>query len=150
MADVDAAVAQMEDELGGLAARIGAVLGTDLQLMAVERAQARAGWLVAQLADGDQPDATAADLLALLWPDDPPLTWWRTPLGLLVAPTVAQEEDASAWSLAEAATVLGVTVGTVKQLGHRTSLERVSGGRISRRSVLARLVRLAAPSARQP
>lgn len=144
MAGHTEAAAQLEDELGALAARIGAVLGTDLQLVLVERARARAGWLVAQLADGDHPDATAADLLALLWPDEPDLEWWRTPLGLLVAPTAAQEDDAPGWSRAEAARVLGVSPGTVAQLGARgTELEPAAGGGLSRRSVLSRLIRLA-------
>lgn len=140
---IPAAAAQLEDELAGLAARTGAVLGADVQLTMVQRAQYRAGWLVAQLADGDQPDATAADLLALLWPDDPPLEWWSTPLGLLIAPTAAREGDTPGWSRAEAARVLGVSAGTVAQLTARGTLEPAPAGGISRRSVLARLSRLA-------
>lgn len=136
------AAAQLRDELGGLAARIGAVLGTDMQLMLIERASDRAGWLTAELANGAEADATAADLLALLYPDDPPLDWWRTPLGLLSAPTAAQELDAPGWTRAEAAAVLGVSDGTVAQLGHRGDLERAADGRFSRRSVLTRLARL--------
>lgn len=138
----DQAGAQLADELGGLAARIGAVLGTDLQLAATERAQARAHLLVAELADGDHPDATSDDLLALLWPDDPPLDWWRTPLGLLCAPTAARE-DAPGWSRSEAAEVLGVSPGTVAQLVARGTLDPATGGGVGRRSVLTRVVRLA-------
>lgn len=138
----DEAGAQLPDELGALAARIGAVLGTDLQLALTQRAQDRAGLLVAELTDGDHPDATADDLLALLWPDDPPLDWWRTPLGLLCAPT-AVREDAPGWSRSEAAEVLGVSPGTVAQLVARGTLEPADGGGINRRSVLARVVRLA-------
>ncbi|GAA2644494.1 hypothetical protein GCM10010399_93010 [Dactylosporangium fulvum] len=143
MTGLDPAAAQLEDELGGLAARIGAVLGTDLQLALGERAQSRAAGLVAQLADGDLADETATDLLALLWPDDPDLEWWRTPLGLLVAPTAAREEDAPGWSRSETARVLGVSPGTVAQLGARGTLEQADGGGFSRRSVLTRLIRLA-------
>lgn len=136
------AVAQLEDELGDLATRIGAVLGTDLQLSIIERAQARASWLVTELEAGQLPDETAADLLALLWPGDPPLDWWRTPLGLLVAPTAAQEPDAPGWTHAQAAVVLGVTRGTIGTMANRGTAERSSDGGISRSWVLARLVRL--------
>lgn len=135
------AATQLTDDLGNLAARVGAVLGTDLQLACDQRARDRAHQLVGELADGEHPDATADDLLALLWPDDPPLDWWRSPLGLLVAPTAAQE-DAPGWTRAEAAEVLGVTTGTVAQLGARGSLDTAVGGGFSRRSVLTRLVRL--------
>lgn len=135
------AAAQLADELSALATRLGAVLGTDLQLMIGQRAQSRAAALVAELANGEQPDEIADDLLALLWPDDPPLDWWRTPLGLLLAPTAARE-DAPGWSRAEAATVLGVTPGTVAQLSARGTLDPAPGGGISRLSVLTRVVRL--------
>lgn len=139
----DQAAAQLRDELDALTTRIGAVLGTDMQLMLTERARDRAAWLAAELDSGEHPDETAADLLALLWPDDPPLDWWRTPLGLLIAPTAAQEADAPGWKQAEVAAVLGVSVGTVAQLGHRGGLDRATDGRFSRRSVLTRLIRLA-------
>lgn len=142
MADLDAAVAQLEDELGALAARAGAVLGTDIHLMLVERAQARAAWLVAEIADGDQADATALDLLALLWPDDPEPGWWRTPLGLLVAPTAAQE-GGPGFTRSAAAVVLGVSAGTIAQLTNRKTLERDADGRVNRRATLTRLLRLA-------
>lgn len=134
---------QLTDELAALAARVGAVLGTDLQLAITARASTRAAQLAGELADGQDPDATAADLLALLWPDDPPLDWWRTPLGLLIAPTAAQEQDAPGWTRAEAAEVLGRTPGTVAQLVARGSLPAAPGGGIERRAVLARLTRLA-------
>lgn len=150
MTDLDAAT-QLEDELAALAARIGAVLGTDLQLALIERARDRAERLVAELDGGQHPNETGADLLALLWPDDPPLDWWRSQLGLLIAPTAAQEDDAPAWTYAEAAAVLGRSVGTIKQLGHRGGpgdLERTADGRISRRSVLTRLARLHAGAER--
>lgn len=143
MTHQDLAVEQLTDELAALAARLGAVLGTDLQLAATDRAQARAGSLVAELESGEHPDATADDLLALLWPDDPPLDWWRSPLGLLCAPTAARDGDAPGWSRSEAAAVLGVTPGTVAQLVARGTLEPATDGGISRRSVLTRMVRLA-------
>ncbi len=137
-----AAAVQLDGELGALAARVGAVLGTDVQLAITARGQDRAGWLVADLAGGDTADEVAADLLALLWPDDPPLDWWATPLGLLVAPTAAME-DGPGWSRAEAAAVLGVSAGTVAQLAARGTLGQAADGGLDRRSVLARLVRLA-------
>lgn len=140
----DQAVAQLRDELDGLAARVGAVLGTDMLHMLTQRSHERAEWLAAELDSGEHPDEVALDLLALLWPDDPPLDWWRTPLGLLVAATAAQETDASGWKRTEAAAVLGVTDGTVAQLGHRGDVERAADGRFSRASVLTRLIRLSA------
>jgi hypothetical protein len=140
---LDPAIAQLDDELGAVATRVGAVLGTDLHLALTARAHERAGWLVAQLRDGGQPDATAADLMALLWPDgDPDPSWWRTPLGLLIAPAAGMLPE-DGWSRAEAAAVLGVSVGTVAQLVARRSIEQTTDGSCSRRSVLARLVRLA-------
>lgn len=144
----DQAVAQLRDELDSLAARIGAVLGGAVQLAITQRTNERAGWLVGELADGDLPDETAADLLALLYPDDPPLNWWRTPLGLLIAPTAARESDATGWSRAEAAAVLGKTPGTISQLIARGTLEQLDNGAVSRAAVLARLVRLSAPAVR--
>jgi hypothetical protein len=142
MANLHPAAAQLSDELGALAARIGAALGADLQLAMTERAQARAGWLVAEMESGRLPDETAADLLTLLWPDDPPLDWWRTPLGILVAPTAARETDVPGWSRAETAQVLGKSAGTVAQLTARGTLELAPDGRISRQAVLNRLVRM--------
>lgn len=139
----DQAAHQLADELGALAARVGAVLGADIQLAITERAHDRAALLVAQLADGDLPDDTAADLLALLYPDDPPLDWWRTPLGLLIAPTARLEADAPGWSRAESAEVLGVSPGTVSQLVARGTIEQTPDARCSRRSVLTRMIRLA-------
>lgn len=141
------AATQLADELGSLAARIGAVLGIDLHLAIDQRARDRAAWLVAEMIDGEHPDEIAADLLALLWPDDPPLDWWRTPLGLLVAPTTAREGDAPGWSRSETAAVLGVSPGTVAQLVARGTLEPAPGGGIGRRAVLTRLVRLASSQA---
>lgn len=138
----DAASVQLADELGALAARLGAVLGTDIQLAITGRAADRSAAIVGEITEGDHPDETVADLLALLWPDDPPLHWWRTPLGLLCAPTAAREADAPGWSRAEAAEVLGVSTGTVAQLARRGTLEQVGGGALSRRSTLARMVRL--------
>lgn len=141
MSDHTEATAQLADELDSLAARVGALLGTDIQLGIAARAAERAAQIVAELDTGEHPDAAADDLLALLWPDDPPLEWWRTPLGLLVAPSAARE-DAPGWSRSEAAAVLGVTPGTVAQLVARGTLDPAPGRGISRLSVLTRVVRL--------
>lgn len=149
MAD-DPAAAQLRDELGALAARVAAVLGTDLQALIMQRAEARADWLAAEISDGTFPDETAADLLALLWPDGPDLEWWRTPLGLLIAPTFAARHDGPGWSRGEAAVVLGVARGTVAQLVARGDLAQEPDGSVSRAAVLARLVRLAARPGRRP
>uniref|UniRef100_UPI001BD1179B hypothetical protein n=1 Tax=Rhizomonospora bruguierae TaxID=1581705 RepID=UPI001BD1179B len=84
----DAARAQLADELGAVATALSAILGTDIHAILTQRIAERAGWLVAELESGALPDEIATDLLAVLWPhSDPDLEWWRTPLGLLVAPT---------------------------------------------------------------
>lgn len=131
------AVAQLEDELGDLATRVGAVLGADLQLAIIARAQARAGWLVAEMAAGNLAATTVADALNLLWPAGPPPEWWSTPLGLLVAPLAYDDET---WSHSEAAAVLGVTRGTVARAVERGNIPKAPTGALPRRAVLARLL----------
>ncbi len=140
----ETAAAQLVDELGAIATAMAALLGPDLVAVLTDRADQAATRLVAELADGPLGDEPAADILALLWPhSDPDLSWWRTPLGLLIAPHWAAHRDDTGWTQAEAAEVLGVTRGTVAQLLARGALARAEGGRVSVASVIARLNRLA-------
>jgi hypothetical protein len=139
----ETAVAQLIDEIGAIATAMAALLGPDLVTVLTDRADQTAPRLVAELADGGLGDETAADVLALLWPhSDPDPAWWRTPLGLLIAPHWAGHQDDAGWTQAEAAEALGVTRGTVAQLIARGTLDRAEGGRASVASVIARLCRL--------
>jgi len=141
----DATVAQLRDELGTVAFGLAGLLGTDILPILNDRITVAAERLYADLDCGDAPSTTGVDILTVLWPHcDPDLDWWRTPLGLAVAPLLAATVDADeGWSHADAATVLGVTRGTVAQLVHRGQLDRTPDGSLSRPSVLTRLVRLA-------
>lgn len=133
---------QLSDELGILAAAVGALLGTDLVTLLSDRASQAAPHLVADLIDGPHGDEVAADLLAFLWPHgDPDLSWWRTPLGMAVAPHWAAHQDRG-WTHAQAAEVLGVIRGTVAQLVARGDLARHPDGGVQVAGVIARLIRL--------
>ena len=138
------ATTQLFDELGVVAFNLAAILGTDIHDVLTARIAARADYLVAELTAGQYPDETASDILTVLWPHgDPELGWWRTPLGLAIAPAwIAHLGADESWSRTEAAEVLGVTRGTVVQLTARGSIERADDGGCSRASVLRRLLRL--------
>ena len=145
--DHAAASAQLTDELGAIAVSLAALLGADLAALLTSRAQDAADRLTAQLT-GPDADATAADLLSVLWPhSDPDPTWWASPLGLLIAPWWAATHAEEGWTRAQAAAVLGVTAGTVATLTSRGTLTQRQDGRVSVPSVISRLVRLAGRTA---
>lgn len=127
--------AQLYDELGLVCHLLGNLLGSDVGDFARERLDARARVLVDEVGDDS---AAAADLLTLL--GDRPREWWSTPLGLVIAGGMV--EDETPVTHAEAAGILGVSRGTVAQLASRGTLPRCPGGGVPRGAVLARLRRL--------
>ena len=126
--------------------------------LAVVRDTAR---IAAALCDADRALNVVGDVIAALHPDgDPPLEWWRTPLGIAVAREVGCEETIAdpallhrlyglvpePWSRAQAGRVLGVSGGTVAQLLARGTVARHPGSDgvhrgVNRASVLAYLAR---------
>ncbi|MEU8264495.1 hypothetical protein AB0C02_28215 [Micromonospora sp. NPDC048999] len=137
------AVEQLTGELLDRVQLLGDVVGHDLTEQLVDLTINQANCLVDELTSGRDPQGAADRLLAALWPEtgEPPLRWWRTPLGVALA-SAMDLADAPGWSQAEAAEVLGVTRGTVAQLMARKDLSREPGRRsVSRWSVLARVSR---------
>lgn len=126
--------------------------------LAVVRDSAR---VAAALCDTDRALDVVDHVIAALYPDgDPPLEWWRTPLGIAVAREVGCDEAiadptllrclyglaAEPWSRAQAGRVLGVSEGTVAQLLARGTVARHPGADgvhrgVNRASVLAYLAR---------
>lgn len=145
MAERTAATAQLEDELGVVASALSALLGADLHAILTARAGDAAARLVAEMTDGALGDETAAGVLDVLWPHgDPDLDWWRTPLGLVIAPVQAARWDAEvSWTAAEAAEVVGVARGSVLDAGRRGAVAQTADRSYSRASVLAWLLRRA-------
>lgn len=138
-------LSQLVDELDArLVGPVRSLLGLDLADQLADRLTARAPMLVGQLTSGDDRlvAETVIDVMLALWGQaDPPEEWWRTPLGLRCAASLAGQRD-GAFSRASAARMLGVTVGTVDQLAHRGTLERHPDGGLTAGSVLARVARL--------
>lgn len=146
MSILDDVTAQLTDELDrALAGPVGALLGLDLKELVRRRVKERAPMLAAQLCqeDDDRLAAeTVLDVMLALWPQgDPEPSWWRTPLGRMVARSVAHEST-DAVTHAVAAAMLGVQRGTVGTMVHRGYLDRHPDGGVTRASVLARLARL--------
>lgn len=141
MPDLEAAVAQLALDLRGLE---GALQDIGLKLSgSVDRAAAR---LVAELAAGGPTGLAARRRLdEVLWPDCPPEAvpqfagWWHTPLGRLVAANPAPEDAGVGVTRTVAAAMLGVTPGTVAQLGSRGTLMQTTDGKVVKAAILARL-----------
>ena len=97
-----------------------------------------------QMCDGD--DATAAGaairLIATLYPGDrafdPPVEWWRTPLGAVVAQRVGHPAAESV-SYATAGAMLGITRQGVHDLVRRGRLPRHPDGGVPSAAVRDRL-----------
>jgi hypothetical protein len=107
----------------------------------------RAESWAADLLGDDEPVAmtTAARLIAALYPSDrpfdPPVEWWRTPLGQVVAARVGHPfAEAVPYSVAGA--MLGVTRQFVHNLVSRGRLERHPDGGVTVASVRARMLAL--------
>ena len=106
--------------------------------------QLRAGRWATQMLDGDDATAarTAARLIATLYPDDrafdPPVEWWRTPLGGVVARRVGHPAAESV-SYATAGAMLGITRQGVHDLVRRGKLPRHPDGGVPSAAVRDRL-----------
>jgi hypothetical protein len=104
----------------------------------------RAGQWAAQLHDGDDTTAVRAAirLIATLYPDDrafdPPVDWWRTPLGGVVARRVGHPA-AEAVSYATAGAMLGITRQGVHDLVRRGRLPRHPDGGVPSAAIRDRL-----------
>lgn len=104
----------------------------------------RAGRWAAQLRDGDDTTAVraAVRLIATLYPDDrafdPPVDWWATPLGRVVARRVGHPAAESV-SYATAGAMLGITRQGVHDLVRRGRLPRHPDGGVPSAAVRDRL-----------
>src|SRR5690349_3978861 len=100
-----------------------------------------------QLHHGDDTAAARAAirLIATLYPDDrafdPPVDWWRTPLGGVVARRVGHPA-AESISYATAGAMLGITRQGVHDLVRRGRLPRHPDGGVPSAAVRERLLRL--------
>ncbi|MEV0732369.1 hypothetical protein [Polymorphospora sp. NPDC050346] len=142
MTTSEMAGAQLVDELSAVATQLAAILGADLVELLTVRAEQAADRLIGELEDGADVDTVALDILNALWPHgDPDLSWWRTPLGLAIAPSWAARQPGG-WTHSQAAEVLGVTRDTVGTLVRRGTLGRAEDGSVAIADVIARLVRL--------
>jgi hypothetical protein len=104
----------------------------------------RAGQWATQMIEGDDATAVraAVRLIATLYPDDsafdPPVEWWRTPLGGVVARRVGHPA-AESISYATAGAMLGITRQGVHDLVRRGRLPRHPDGGVPSAAVRARL-----------
>ncbi|WP_433721380.1 hypothetical protein ACQP2Y_38970 [Actinoplanes sp. CA-051413] len=104
----------------------------------------RAGQWATQMLDGDDTTAVraAVRLIATLYPGDgpfdPPVEWWRTPLGGVVARRVGHPAAESV-SYATAGAMLGITRQGVHDLVRRGRLPRHPDGGLPSAAVRDRL-----------
>ncbi|RSM70621.1 hypothetical protein DMB66_09005 [Actinoplanes sp. ATCC 53533] len=104
----------------------------------------RAGQWADQMHDGDDIAAASAAirLIAMLYPDDrafdPPVDWWRTPLGGVVARRVGHPAAESV-SYATAGAMLGITRQGVHDLVRRGRLPRHPDGGVPSAAIRDRL-----------
>lgn len=119
------------------------LLDTDLPQVRRRVAQQVVG-LADQLLGSDEQlaMATAIRLVSSLYPSDgpfdPPVQWWATPLGQVVARLVGHPGTDSL-SYAQAGAMLGITRQGVHDLVVRGKLERHSSGGVSTASVRTRI-----------
>jgi hypothetical protein len=104
----------------------------------------RAGWWADEMLNGDDVAAVrvAARLISSLYPDDrafdPPVDWWRTPLGRTVACRVGHPAAESV-SYATAGAMLGISRQGVHDLVRRGRLPRHPDGGVPSRAIRDRL-----------
>lgn len=101
-------------------------------------------WAAALLGNDDEAAvSTVMTLIAALYPGDapfdPPVDWWRTPLGQVVIRRVGHPAAESV-SLSTAGAMLGMTKQGVHDLVRRGKLTRHEDGGVTTESVRARLI----------
>lgn len=138
---------QLADELSAAVIPLAGIAGDPAPMEWPEALARQAPALAHQLCCDDKRESSEAviGVMNALWPADSPELvgqpeWWRTPLGRACAHAL-DPHDTSGVTYAVAAGILGVTVGTIKQLAHRGSLAKSPDG-ITRASVFARMERL--------
>lgn len=134
----DALAAQIVDELSAAAWRLVPLVGLDLWELLDERIRARAPMWAAVLRGDDEHERAelVQDLLIGIWGQaDPPVEWWRTPLGLVCAASLGIDDDVP-MSRADARKLLEVTTGTIDRLIAGGRLRRHPDGGLTRGSVL--------------
>lgn len=140
---------QLADDLDGmLVGPVRCLLGLDLADMVEERIASRAPLLAGQLCQ-DQDDRLAAeaviDVMGALWPHGSPehvgeAGWWQSPLGRMCARSLGRT-DSEAVTQHVAASMLGITRGSISVMLTRGTLDRHPDGGVLRASVLQRLGR---------
>ena len=143
MSAVEEVRAQLAEEIGARSYALGALLGVDAMQAMSHSVEQRAPIWAAQLVQDDDDRLaaqTVIDVMAVLWPTEPPAEWWRTPLGRVCARSIGTD-DAEAVTHAVAAAMLGVARGAVGVMVSRGNLDRHPDGGVVRASVLARLAR---------
>lgn len=143
MSVADDVRAQLLDEVGARVSALGALLGPDMAMRLDRAVTARVATWAAQMCQ-EEDDRLAAqtviDVMCVLWTTDPPHNWWPTPLGRVVARSLATD-DTETVSQSVAAEMLGVHRGTVAQMAFRGTLDQHSDGSVLRSAVFARLGR---------
>lgn len=138
-----AAVAeQIRAEVGTVVAAVAALLGPSAAHIEHQVNGASIMWAAQLLGDDDKlAGQTVIDLMNVRWPNEaiPPLEWWRTPLGRVVAASTGLPTS-DVVSYAIAGRILGCSKQNVQGLVDSKQLTRGPGGRgVTRDSVLARL-----------
>jgi len=118
--------------------------GDDAVLALRRLVRIRAGQWVDAMRDGDDVTAvmTGARLIATLYPGDrafdPPIDWWRTPLGQTIARRVGHP-SADSVSYATAGAMLGISRQGVHDLVRRGRLPRHPDGGVPSSAIRDRL-----------
>lgn len=135
--------AQLAEEISARSYALGALLGVHVMEAMSRSVELRAPIWAAQLVQDDDDRLaaqTVIDVMAVLWPTDPPAEWWRTPLGRVCARSIGTD-DAESVSHSVAAAMLGIGRGSIGPMVSRGNLDRHPDGGVVRASVLARLAR---------
>lgn len=142
MAATDA-LAQLAEELGQRLHSLSLLAGLDDVGDPWATADLMAARTIGPLCSDDDTESAQAviDVMWALWPStcEPPDEWWRTPLGRIVARSIATDDESVTY--AAAAAMLGVARGTVSTMVSRGTLDRHPDGGVARSAVMARLGR---------
>lgn len=134
---------QLRGIVADSAAKIAAIGDRDGADAARARGVGYAAKLAVRLcADNDDAAALVEELGPVLWPD-PPLWWWTTALGKVVARHTSTAPE-QALTFAAAATMLGISRTTVHDYAKSATADLVEhpDHGVTRASVLARIARL--------